>query len=187
MDKVYAVAEKKNDAGAMAADLQATGNILLEAHKYADAQKAFDRSLQLTEDSGLSPEIKENARRLHHFNLTLIAVGRKDYSTAKAEAQEFRRGAEASNNPVQVKQAHELAGVIGLAEKNYDGAIAELEQANLQNPRNLYRLFEAYQGKGDNTKAEEYRSQAARFNPLPQLNYAFIRAKAQRTGGNKQG
>jgi tetratricopeptide (TPR) repeat protein len=187
MDKQYAVAEKKNDAAAMAADLQAKGNILLEASKYADAQKAFDRSLQLTEGSGLSQGIKENARQLHHFNLTMIAVGKKDYTTAKAELEEFRKGAEASKNPAQVKQAHELAGVIALAEKNYDSAIAELEQANLQNPRNLFRLYEACQGKGDSAKAQEYRSQAASFNPLPQLNYAFIRAKAQKTGGNKKG
>jgi len=187
IDKEYAVAEKKNDEGAMAADLQAKGNILLEARKYADSQKAFDRSLQLTEGSGLSQEIKENARRLHHFNLTMVAVGKKGYTTAKAEAEEFRKGAEASKNPAQVKQAHELAGVIALAENNYNSAIAELEQANLQNPRNLYRLYEAYQGKGDSAKAQEYRSQAASFNPLPQLNYAFTRAKAQKTGGNKKG
>ena len=187
MDKDFAVAEKKNDAAAMAADLQAKGNILLAAGKFADAQKAFDRSLQLTEGSGLSQEIKENAARFHHFNLTMIAVGKKDYTTAKAEAEEFRKGAEASKNPGQVKQAHELAGVIALAEKNYDSAIAELEQANLQNPRNLYRLYEACQGKGDSAKAQDYRSQAATFNPLPQLNYAFIRTKAQKTGGSKKG
>ena len=114
-------------------------------------------------------------------------MGKKDYTTAKAELEEFRKGAEASKNPAPVKQAHELAGVIALAEKNYDSAIAELEQANLQNPRNLYRLYEACQGKGDSAKAQEYRSQAASFNPLPQLNYAFIRAKAQKTGGNKKG
>jgi tetratricopeptide (TPR) repeat protein len=187
MDREYAVAEKKNDAGAMAADLQAKGNILLEARKYADAQKAFDRSLQLTEGSNLSQEIKDNATRLHHFNLTMVAVGKKDSPAAKAEAEEFRKGAEASKNPAQIKQAHELAGVIALAEKNYSGAIAELEQANLQNPRNLYRLSEAYQAKGDSAKAQQYRSQAASFNPLPQLPYAFIRTKAQKGGDNKKG
>jgi hypothetical protein len=61
-----------------------------------------------------------------------------------------------------------------------------LEQANLQNPRNLYRLSEAYQAKGDSAKAQQYRSQAASFNPLPQLPFAFIRAKAQ-AGDNKKG
>jgi tetratricopeptide (TPR) repeat protein len=187
MDREFAVAEKKSDAGAMAADLQAKGNILLEARKYADAKQAFDRSLQITEGSDLSQEIKANAQRLHHFNLTMVAVGKKDYTTAKTEAEEFRNGAEASKNPAQVKQAHELAGVIALAEKKYDDAITELEKANLQNPRNLYRLYEAYQAKGDSAKAQEYRSQAASFNPLPQLPYAFIRAKVQKVGGGKKG
>jgi tetratricopeptide (TPR) repeat protein len=93
----------------------------------------------------------------------------------------------ARTNPAQVKQAHELAGVIALAGKNYDPAIAELEQANQQNPRNLYRLYEAYQGKGDRARAQEYRSQAATFNPLPQLNYAFIRTKVQEVSSSKKG
>jgi tetratricopeptide (TPR) repeat protein len=81
---------------------------------------------------------------------------------------------------LQIKQAHELAGRIALAEKDYATAIAELQQANDQNPRNLYRLYQAYQGKGDSAKAQEYCSQAAGFNSLPQLNYAFIRLKAQK-------
>ena len=185
IDKEFAVAEKKNDAGSMAADLQAKGNILLEARKFDESQKAFDRSLQITEGSNLSQEIKDNAKLLHHFNLTMIAVGKKDLATAKGEAEKFRKGAEGSKNPAQRKQAHELAGVIALTEKKYDDTIAELEQANLQNPRNLYRLSEAYQAKGDSAKAQDYRERAANFNPLPQLNYAFIRTKAQKATGKK--
>lgn len=186
MDREYAVAEKKNDPGSMAADLQAKGNILLAAGKFDEAKKTFDDSLQKTEGSGLSEEIKNNAKLQHHFNLTMVAAGKKDYSTAKSEAEEYRKGAEASGNPAQVKQAHELAGVIALAEKKYDAAIAELEQANQQNPRNLYRLYEACQGKGDSAKAKEYLTQVATFNPLPQLPYAFIRAKAVKMAGQKK-
>jgi tetratricopeptide (TPR) repeat protein len=186
IDREYAVAEKKNDAGSMAADLQAKGNILLAAGKFDEAKKTFDTSLQKTEGSSLPDEIKNNAKLQHHFNLTMVAAGKKDYATAKSEAEEYRKGAEASGNPAQVKQAHELAGVIALAEKKYDNAIAELEQANQQNPRNLYRLYEAYQGKGDSAKAKEYLTQVATFNPLPQLPYAFIRAKAVKMAGNKK-
>ena len=186
IDREYDVAEKKNDAGSMAADLQAKGNILLAAGKFDEAKKTFDTSLQKTEGSSLPDEIKNNAKLQHHFNLTMVAAGKKDYATAKSEAEEYRKGAEASGNPAQVKQAHELAGVIALAEKKYDNAIAELEQANQQNPRNLYRLYEAYQGKGDSAKAKEYLTQVATFNPLPQLPYAFIRAKAVKLAGNKK-
>ncbi len=186
MDKEYAVAEKKNDVAAMAADLQAKGNILVEMLKYGEARQQFERSVELIQSSSLSQEMKDNATLLHHFNEAGLAIGKKDYTAAKAHAEEFRKGAEATRNEMQLKQAHELAGRIALAEKIYDTAIAELQQANDQNPRNLFRLGQAYQGKGDSTKAREYYAQAAGFNSLPQLNYAFIRVKAQRiVAGNK--
>ena len=180
MDKEYAVAEKKNDVAAMAADLQAKGNILAEMQKYDLANQQFDRSLKHIQDSSLSQEIKNNATLLHHFNLTALAIGKKDYAAAKTHADEYRQGAEASKNPVQVKLAHELTGRIALAQKDYDKAIAELEQANLQDPRNLYRLGQAYDGKGDHAKGQEFFGNAAKFNSLPALNYAFIRAKAEK-------
>jgi tetratricopeptide (TPR) repeat protein len=80
-----------------------------------------------------------------------------------------------------------LAGRIALAEKDYDKATAELQQANLQNPLNLYRLSQAYQAMGDGDKAHEYLIQAADFNSLPALNYAYIRVKAQKLAAGKKG
>jgi tetratricopeptide (TPR) repeat protein len=185
MDKEYAVAEKKHDAAAMAADLQAKGNILVEMAKYDAAAKQFGRSLELIEGSSLSQEIKDNAKLLHHYNLAEIAIAKKDYAAAKTHAEEFRKGADATKNQAQLRQSHELAGRIALAQKEYDKGIAELEQANQQDPRNLYRLGQAYQAKGDSAKAKEYCQKAAEFNSLPQLNYAFIRVKAQKVAGKK--
>ena len=148
IDKEYAVAEKKNDAASMAADLQAKGNILIEMLKYDAAGQQFEHSLQIIQSSILSQGVKDNATLQHHFNLAGLAIAKKDYPAAKTHAEEFRKGAETNKNELQLKQAHELAGRIALAEKNYDTAIAELQQANEQNPRNLYRLAQAYQGKG---------------------------------------
>ena len=186
MDKEYAVAAKKNDVAFMAADLQAKGNILAQMPKYDQAQQQFDRSFQLIEASSLSQEMKDNAKLLHHFNMAAIATGKKDYAAARTHAEEFRQGAEASKNPAQIKQAHELFGRISLAQKNYDQAIAELQQANQQDPQNIFRLYQAYEGKGDRAKAQEYCTKAAGFNSLPQLNYAFVRVKAQKVAaGNK--
>lgn len=185
MDKEYAVAEKKADSASMAADLQAKGNILVEMSKYDEAKSQFERSVELVQSSNLSQDIKDNAVLLHHFNLTELALMKRDSATAKTHAEEFRRGAEASKNELQLRQSHELAGRIALATKDYDKAIAELAQANQQNPGNLYRLAQAYQGKGDNAKAKEFASKAASFNSLPQLNYAFIRAKAQKMAADK--
>ena len=177
MDRQYAIAEKINDVAAMAGDLQAKGNILVEMGKYAEAREQFDRLLKMTEGSGLSQEIKDNTRLFHHYNLATVALGLKDYAAAKSAAGEFRKGAK---NPAQVRQAHQLDGMIALAEKDYGKAIAELEQTGQQNPQNFFRLCQAYQGKGDNAKAKEFCQKAADFNSLPLLNYAFVRAKARK-------
>jgi tetratricopeptide (TPR) repeat protein len=182
MDQQYALAEKIGDVAQMSADLQAKGNILFEMGKYAEARGLFERSLKLTEGSNLSKEIKDNAGLFHHYNLARIALGMKDLATAKNQAEEFRKGAEATKNAAQTKQAHEVMGMIALEEKDYDKAVAEFQQANQQNPYDLYRLCQAYQGKGDAEKARESCAKAAGFNSLPQLNYAFIRAKAQKAG-----
>lgn len=178
VDKQYALGEKTNDIPGMTGDLQLKGNILLEAGKFDEAKSAFDRGLKMTEESSLSHEIKDNARLFHHFNLARVALGKKDLATAKTEADAFSKGAEAAKNPFQIKQAHSLLGTIALEEKNYDKAVAELQQANSQNPYDLYRMCLAYSGKGDSAKAKESCTKAADFNSLPQLNLAFIRAKA---------
>lgn len=179
VDQQYALGEKTQDIPAMAGDLQLKANIQLEAGKPAEAKALFERGVKMIEGSDLSPEVKNNARLFRHFNLARVAVKSNDLATAKSEAEEFRKGAEASKNPAQIRQVHELAGMIALAEKDYDRALVELEQANLQNPYNLYRQCLAYQGKGDAAKAKEACGKAADFNSLPIINLAFVRAKAK--------
>lgn len=178
VDKQYALGEKTSDLPAMTADLQLRGNILLEMGKADEAKAAYDRLLKMTSESNLSQEIKDNAALFHHYNLTRVALAKKDLATAKTEAETFRKGTETAKNPFQAKQAHELAGMIALEAKDFDTALSELQKANLQNPYDVYRICQAYQGKGDMAKAKEFCSKAAAFNSLPQLNLAFIRAKA---------
>ena len=178
VDKQYALGEKTNDLPAMTGDLQFKGNILLEQGKADEAKAAFERLVKMTEDSNLSQEIKDNTKLFHHYNLTRVALGKKDLATAKTEAEAFRKGTETLKNPFQTKQAHELSGMIALEAKDYDAALTELQQSNLQNPYDLYRICQAYQGKGDAAKAKEFCTKAATFNSLPALNLAFIRTKA---------
>lgn len=178
VDKQYALGEKTNDVAGMTGDLQLKGNIMLEMGKPDEAKALYERGLKMTEDSSLSQEIKENAKLFHHYNLTRVALAKKDLTTAKTEAEAFRKGTETLKNPFQTKQAHELVGMIALEAKDYGAAVAELLQANPQNPYDLYRLCQAYQGNGDMAKAKEFCTKAAAYNSLPQLNLAFIRMKA---------
>lgn len=179
-EKQYALSQKTNDMPAAAGDLQLKGNILLEMGKPDDARKAYEDALKTTTDSNLSQDNKDNAALFHHYNLARVAIAKKDLATAKTETETFRKGAEAAKNANQLKQAHELAGRIALEEKGYDTAITELGQANQQNPDVHYLLGLSYQGKGDAAKAKASFTKAAKFNSLPQLNYAFVRTKAEK-------
>jgi tetratricopeptide (TPR) repeat protein len=183
VDKQYALAEKTDNVPAMAFDRGLKGNILMEMGKPDQARAEYEHGLKLIEGSNLSQEIKDNARLVHHYNLARVAAAKKDFAAAKSEADEFRKGAEVSKNPAQAKNAHELDGIVALAEKDYNKAEAELLQANQQNPQDLYRLCQAYQGKGEAGKAMDYCGKAANFNSLPQVNYAFVRTKAKASAG----
>ena len=185
LDKQYALGEKTNDDAAMSGDLQIKGDLLLEMGKYDEAKAAYEKMVKLVEDSNLSSEIKDNTRLFHHYNLAKVAIGKKDFTTAKAEAEEFRKGAAAKKNPALLRNANEIVGMIALAEKDYDKAIAELDQASQQNPYNLYRLCQAYEGKGDKTRTKEFCTKAAEFYSLPSMTYAFIRVKAEKMAGDK--
>ena len=179
-EKEYAIAQKNNDPANMSGDLQLKANILLEAGKYDAARQAFEQALKTTTDSGLSQQVKDNATRFSHYNYARVAIAKKDLAAAKTETEAFRSGAEAAKNANQLKLAHELAGRIALEEKNYDNAITEFGQANQQNPDVLYLLAQAYRGKGDAANAKTFLTKAAKFNSLPQLNYAIVRTKAEK-------
>jgi len=178
VDKQYALGEKTNDLPNLVGDLNLKANIMIEMGKYDEAKELFARALKMTEESNQSEEIKKNTRLIDHFNGARVALGKKDLATAKSEAATFQKGSEATKNSFQIKLAHSLNGSIALAEKDYDKAIAELAQANQQNPQDLYRQCEAYQGKGDAAKAKEFCDKATGFNSLPAINLAFVRVKA---------
>ncbi len=180
MHNELALAEKINDAGNMSADQTAIGNILLEMGRVDDAHAAFEQAATLIWKSNLAKEVKENAELVRHYNLARVALLQKQVEIANAEALQFQTGAEAKNNAFQMRLAHELKGCIALQQQDYAQAIRELRQANQQNPYNLYRLALAYQGSGMKDEARKYCVAAAHFNGFPQLNYAFIRQRAER-------
>jgi hypothetical protein len=67
--------------------------------KSDEAKALYERSLKMTDDSTLSQEIKDNAKLFQHYNLARVALGKKDFATAKTEAEAFRKGTEAAKNP----------------------------------------------------------------------------------------
>ena len=178
--KQYELAEKINDAAAMAGDLNTMGNILLEAGELGQALYHFEKSVKVIQNSKLSQQVKENAKRGFVFNSARVALKKEDFATAKAKSEKFQKLAQELNNPLQVMLSHQLAGMIAFTEKDYDKAIEELKQANLQNPYNIFRLAEALKAKGNKDKAKKLYKRAINFNSLNNLNQAFVHAKVKK-------
>jgi tetratricopeptide (TPR) repeat protein len=176
LDKQYTLAQKTNDASAMAGDYIAMGNIYLEMGEAEQALKSYQKAINFIKDSDLTKEVKDNFHRGYLYNATRVFVKLDDLAQAKDTAQKHRKLVEQIQNPFQIRLSHELYGMISLAEKDYVNAIEELQKSNLQNPYNLYRLALAYQGKNDQTKAEEFTKRAKQYNALNNLNYAFVRS-----------
>jgi tetratricopeptide (TPR) repeat protein len=179
LDKQYTLGKGTDDAAAMAGDATSMGNILLATGKPAEALKRYEQAVQVVEASDLSPEVKENAKQFHHYNAARVAIATGDLAKARSENETFMRQAQAKENPFQIRLGHEVAGMIALVEKSWDGALTHLDQANLQDPYNLYRQGLAYEGKGDQTKAKEKFASAVGFNQLPTINSALVRMKAR--------
>jgi tetratricopeptide (TPR) repeat protein len=180
LEMQYALAEKINDAAAMAGDFGTMGNILLEAGEIDEALTKFEKSVKLIQGSDLSQEVKNNSKRFFLFNRARIALKKNDFKAAKTNAKEFQEQVKSINNPFQIRLSHGLVGMIALGEKDFDKAIEELEQANQQNPYTFYRMAQAYEGRDNKEKAKEFYKKAANFNALNSLNQVFIRSKAKK-------
>ena len=180
MEKQYALGARIGDTAAMANDAESMGDILLNSGKPDAARQRYQQALTLVEASGLAPEVKEDAKLAHRYNIGRVALKKNDLGTAKSEAEAYLKGATAKQNDGRVRQAHYLAGKIALKEKQFDRAVSELEQADQQDPRVLYTMAKAHEAKGDREKAMEMFKQAAESYTLPTLNYVFIRAEAKK-------
>jgi len=180
IEKQYALAARIGDTATMSGDAETMGVILLTAGRPDEARQRFEQALSLLANSGSAQEVKDDANLGHHHNLGRAALAEKDLPTAKTEAAAYLEGAKAKDNEFRIRQAHKLAGQVATLERSYDQAIAELAQANQQDPSVLYATGLAYQGKGDRAKAKELFRQAAETYTLPTLDQAFIRAKARK-------
>lgn len=176
----FKLAEQINDSAAMAGDLNIIGTILVESGRPDVGKQNFDHSLKIISQSGLSPDVQQNAKRIHLFNKGTVTLHKKQMTDAKVNAQEFQKEAEASGNFFLIRLAHELNGRIALEEQNFDVALAELQKSNLLNPQNLYRIAVACEGKGDKSKALETYKRVADFNALNNLNYSFVRTASRK-------
>jgi tetratricopeptide (TPR) repeat protein len=175
------LADGDKDLASVSGDLVQIGDILREAGRLDQAAESYAKAVTVIDQAAVPPEVKQAAHRNHVFEEARLAAARGDFATAKTRAAEYARQVAVKRVPFEVRQQHELAGQIALGEKQYAGAVAELKQANQQDPKVLYLTALALQGAGDVAQARALATKAASFNVLG-FNYGFVRSKAQRLG-----
>ena len=178
IEKEAAIAKASGDKASLSGDWNQIGDILLEAGRADEALARYKEQVATMDAADVPAEVKEATRRQHLFDAARVALAKKDIAGAKAKAQEYAAAVSAKRVPFEMWQQHELAGRIALEEKGYATAAAELEQANQQDPRVMYVLAVALQGKGDTEKAAVMATRAADFNGLS-ATYGFVRGKAR--------
>ena len=178
IQKEAAIAKAAGDKATLSGDWNQIGDILLEAGKPDAALVRYKEQVATMEAANVPAEVKEATRRQHLFDEARVALAKHDLATAKARAQAYATQVAAKRIPFEVRQQHELAGRLAIEEKAYAAAATELQQSNQQDPRVLYLLAVALQGKGDHEQARSVAARAANFNGLSPT-YAFVRAKAK--------
>ncbi len=173
----YDLAAANNDWGSMSGDLTQMGDILREAGRADEALAKYNEAVAAIDKAQVPEEVKQATRRNHVFEEGRVAIAKNDIATAKAKAAEYAKQVAVKNVPFEVRQQHELAGMIALSEKRYPAAVQEFAQANQQDPEVLYMTGLAWQGAGDAAKASAFAAKAAKFNGLS-FNSAYVKSKA---------
>ena len=172
------LAETDGDLATVAGDLNLMGDIQLAAGNPDAASTSYAESIAAIERADVSDEVKENAKRNILFDKGRVALARGDVDAATEIATAYGQQVAAKQIPFEIRQHHELEGMVALAKDDEESAVTHLEQANQQNPRVLYLLAKAYQGMGNDEAAREYCDKAANFNGL-NANYGYVRTAAQ--------
>jgi tetratricopeptide (TPR) repeat protein len=182
-DKSAAINKARGDLAALSGTYNLMGNILLEAGRHDAAAARFADQVTTIQKADVAPQVKEATQRQNVFDQGRVALARGDVATAKTRAHEYWQVVDAKKIPFEVRQSHELAGRIALAERDYAKAADELRQANQQDPRVLFLLAAALKGKGDTSAAKQVATAAADWNALSNT-YGYVRVKARAIANN---
>jgi tetratricopeptide (TPR) repeat protein len=180
----YKLAEQDHDGATMSGDLTLMGDILREAGRLDDAVAKYAEAVRVIEKADVPENFRAAAHRNALFEEGRVAVARNDLATARAKASEYSTQVAARKVPFEIRQQHELAGLIALADKHGADAVKEFQLANQRDPRIIYLTSLAVDAAGDRAKAAALRTDVASFNEL-NFTYAYVRAKARKAVGTQ--
>jgi tetratricopeptide (TPR) repeat protein len=170
------IARAGADTANVSADEIAIADILLDAGRVDAARDRYNHAHNVMAASGLARPLREDDVLARRYDMARVALARHDLAGARSEAAAYASGAIAAKNDARIRQAHELNGLVLLEAKQIEASLAELAQADQENPAVLYAMARAHAGHGATVKAKEMYAQATGMNILPTLPYVFTRA-----------
>ncbi len=179
MNVALEIAITNEDVANISNDLTLIGNGYLELGYPETALLYYKSSIKVIYESDLQPAIIENSMTNYNYNVSRAYVGQGNFKKARDMAESFNKIAAVNMNPVQIKQGHQLNGIIALSEKKYQEAITELGFANQLNPYNLYRIGQAYFGLGQDDQGTLYMQRAEELNALNSFDQAIVLSKTR--------
>jgi tetratricopeptide (TPR) repeat protein len=179
IDKLDALAASISDTVAIVQNQFLKASVLLEFGKLDDSRDKLILANKIIDSANFSDDLRNNFQRRYLYNLTRLMVEKSQINQAKKYAGELSEVLKKNDNPILMTYNHSLSGIIALAEKDYDRAITKLNQSNLEDPYNQYRLAMAYQAKGEKESAIEKYEEVLKYNGLVGIVYVIIRQRAE--------
>jgi len=146
--------------------------ILYENGKLDDAMHKLVTAKNLIENSDLSDEDENNLWEMYLEHSTQLALKIGNINQAKEYAVQYK---DYNSNEYFI-----LYGLIAYAEENYEKAITDLKQSDLNSPFSNYHLALAYQKNGDKTQAIEKLENAIKYYGRVNIFKEIARQQAEK-------
>ena len=153
--------------------------ILFEFGEFEQAAQLLDRSKKMMDESSLDSVRVRNLTEGYLFNAARLSIKMGKIDEAKKYTNDLFNLIQNSENQRLFTYHHSLLGLIALKENDYNRAIAEFKQSNLEDAFNRYRLGIAYEKSGDKEAAIKELESVITDNGLASINYVMIRNRAE--------
>ena len=170
----------EGDLSGAAASARSIGRIFLELGDVPTGRKWYELGYQEWKPSTNQPASEQLLWELRWRHMEArVAAKERRIDEARRQLGEFesimqRRGKLPEDNDIY----HWVAGYVAYYAKDYERAVAELTQGDLDDPFILYMIGLSYEAKGDSSNAKEYYRRTMASN-VHSLQSAIARPQAR--------
>jgi tetratricopeptide (TPR) repeat protein len=178
MEIRHHLAEQKADTFWLALNQFQTSEILFENGIINKAEEKLASGKELIAGLDLSERYKDFLILTYLSHSARLAVIKGNIDQAKEYAEMYKNHGEEYEDPGYIENNFTLSGLIAYAEKNYEMAISDLKQSDLNDPFNKYHIALAYIKNGDETNAIDKLESAVNYSANVSLINEKVRDRA---------